>query len=136
MGAESESGSTGWGILLGIVLGVLLVALLGSAFLFFKMPSVVIPGGKALEQNLAITRAEALNMAMAAFVQSRGRDNAREAWQRAGSQQSRYQLLSPFLAFAPVSCEQYMTIEFRFELPEDIGTFKARLIGKNGVVEY
>jgi hypothetical protein len=136
MSAESESGSTGWGILLGIVLGILLVALLGSAFLFFKMPSVVIPRGKALEQNLAITRAEALNMAMAAFVQSRGRDNASKAWQRAGSLQARYQLLFPFLAFAPVSCEQYMPLDFRFELPKEIGSSKVRLFGKNGAVEY
>lgn len=74
---------------------------------FLAIPNIVTVRDNA-EQNLAITRAEAVNMAIAAFIQSRGRANAADAWDDTTTAQQRYSLLAPFLAFAPATESAYM----------------------------
>ena len=74
---------------------------------FLALPNIVTVRQDA-EQNLAVTRAEAVNMAIAAFIQSRGRANAEAAWDDTTNAQQRYSLLAPFLAFAPVTESEYM----------------------------
>ncbi|MFT4549510.1 MAG: prepilin-type N-terminal cleavage/methylation domain-containing protein [Pseudoalteromonas tetraodonis] len=82
------------------------VAIIG-VITFLALPNIITVRQDA-EQNLSITRAEALNMATAAFIQSRGRSNAEAAWAAKGNDVGRYELLSPFLAFAPATLANYM----------------------------
>lgn len=74
---------------------------------FLALPNIIAVRQDA-EANLAITRAEAVNMAIAAFIQSRGRANAADAWDDTTTPQQRYSLLAPFLAFAPATEAKYM----------------------------
>lgn len=60
------------------------------------------------EQSLAIARAEALNMAMASYVQANGSTAAASAWSSAADNQARYVLLTPYMAFAPVQITSFM----------------------------
>ena len=54
------------------------------------------------ERNLAIARAEALNMAIASLIQTRGRTQASLDWAGKTDAQ-RYDLLRPYLGFAEAS---------------------------------
>ena len=58
--------------------------------------------------NLAIARAEAINIAIACFVQSEGLSEAKRKWTAAGNAQSRYFLIASYLAFAPAKLADYM----------------------------
>jgi type II secretory pathway pseudopilin PulG len=71
------------------------------------------------ERSLAISRAEAVNMAMAAFVQANGATAADTAWVAAGSN-GRYGLLAPYLAFAPADVDDYMPGGYTLQFPADI----------------
>lgn len=59
------------------------------------------------EKNLAIARAEALNMAVASLIQIRGRTQAGIDWTSKTDDQ-RYLLLAPYLGFAESSLTAYM----------------------------
>ena len=52
------------------------------------------------ERNLAIARAESLNLAQASFIQVRGRTQAAAEWTAAASATARYNLLLPYLSLA------------------------------------
>jgi len=58
--------------------------------------------------NVAIARVEALNMAVNAYIQSKGRKAALAHWAGLKTDQKRYIALSPFLAFAPTELEDYL----------------------------
>lgn len=67
---------------------------------FMAIPSITRMRGDS-ERNLAITRAEALNLAQVSLIQVRGRTDAQLLWQQAGNNaQARYNLLKPYIAFA------------------------------------
>lgn len=69
--------------------------------LFLAIPNIVRVREDS-ERNLAIARAEALNMAMASFIQANGRLNSQTIWTGKNDLQ-RYGLVQPYLQFAPVS---------------------------------
>ena len=56
-------------------------------------------------------------MATAAFIQSRGRANAESLWFAASTDEQRYGLLAPFLAFAPASVADYMPKDYHLSYP-------------------
>ena len=74
---------------------------------FMAIPQVTRMRSDA-EQNLAISRAETLNLAMANLVQTRGRSQAAADWTAAGNDNGRYTLLRPYLGFAETSLIGYM----------------------------
>lgn len=86
---------------------VLIVTVIIGVIVFLAIPNIV-QVRKDSEDNLARSRAEALNVAAAAFYQARGVQAAAANWQAAGGDEGRYALLSPYLAFAPATLAAYM----------------------------
>lgn len=95
---------------------------------FLALPNIVTVRQDA-EQNLAVTRAEAVNMATAAFIQSRGRANASDAWDDTTTAQQRYSLLAPFLAFAPATEGQFMPEGYFLEYPSSLASLTKITLG-------
>lgn len=70
------------------------------------------------ERNLAISRVEALNMAVVAYYQ-KGGSSAVTSW--SGSDNAgRYVLIAPYLAFAPSSLTAYMPGGYTATLPTSL----------------
>lgn len=72
------------------------------------------------EVDIAISRAEAINMAHAAFIQANGRSEAIVKWNAAKTQRERYELIKPYLAYAPDDFRDYMPGRYYVVLPENI----------------
>lgn len=60
------------------------------------------------ERNLAITRAEALNLAQATFIQAKGRTEAARQWKNAANDEARYTLLKDYLSYSEASLSYYL----------------------------
>ncbi|MGI9242929.1 MAG: type II secretion system protein [Verrucomicrobiales bacterium] len=88
---------------------------------FLALPNIMTVR-RGAEENLAITRAEAINMATAAFIQSRGRANAEGLWFAASTDEQRYSLLAPFLAFAPASVADFMPSDYHLTYPATLSS--------------
>ena len=111
------------------------VAIIG-VITFLAIPNIVAVKQDA-EMNLAISRAEAVNMSMAAFIQAVGRTNANTIWSTKNTAQLRYETLAPFLAFAPSNKTDYMPAGYDVTLPTSIATLtKVPLSGPNGTIAY
>lgn len=93
---------------------LLIVIVILGIVVFLAIPNIV-QVRRDSEDNLARSRAEALNVAAAAFYQARGVQSAAAAWQAAGSDEARYALLAPYLAFAPASLASYMPAGYTAE---------------------
>jgi prepilin-type N-terminal cleavage/methylation domain-containing protein len=72
------------------------------------------------EDNLARARAESLNMAMASLIQANGRVTAVSQWSGAASDDARFALLTPYLAFAETNRATYMPSGYSFTFPASI----------------
>lgn len=75
------------------------VALVGI-LVFLALPNIVQVKTDS-ESHLAVARAEALNLAMASYVQALGSTAAESAWDGATTDQARYTQITPYLAYAP-----------------------------------
>lgn len=82
------------------------VAIMGI-IAFMAIPSVTKMRSDG-ERNLAISRVESLNIAMASFVQAEGRSRAENQWQSASGNSAKYTLLRPYLAFAEDTLTRFM----------------------------
>lgn len=82
------------------------VAIIGVVT-FLAIPNLVRMRGDA-ERNVAIARAEAINMAMATLIQVRGRTTAAADWAGAANDQAKYTLLTPYLAYAETNLTDYV----------------------------
>ena len=116
-------------IIAGLVASTVLTAVLVTVTV------LVLPNIVTLEQNhevdLAIARAEAVNMAVASFVQANGENAASEDWD-AMSEQEHYKAIGHFLAFAPETLEEFVPVNYRLELPQKIVPLtKAKLFDEN-----
>jgi prepilin-type N-terminal cleavage/methylation domain-containing protein len=60
------------------------------------------------EKNLAIARAESLNVAQATMVQVKGRTQADLDWRNAGSNEAKYTLLQPYLSYAETTLAGFL----------------------------
>jgi prepilin-type N-terminal cleavage/methylation domain-containing protein len=74
------------------------------------------------ERSLAASRVEGLNLAMASLVQARGRTSAAGAWTSATQDQDKYDLLRPYLSFAPATLTEYMVGGFSVSFPATLTT--------------
>jgi prepilin-type N-terminal cleavage/methylation domain-containing protein len=86
---------------------VLIVVVILGVIVFLAIPNIV-QVRQDSEDNLARSRAEALNVAAAAYFQSQGVQAASANWVGAGSDEARYTLIKPYLAFAPDTLASYM----------------------------
>jgi prepilin-type N-terminal cleavage/methylation domain-containing protein len=100
---------------------------------FLAIPSVTRMRSDS-ERNLAISRAEALNLAQASFIQMRGRTQAGLDWSAAGSANAKYVLLQPYLSFSESTLTAYMPQGYAITFPPSVTTMtKAALTGPPGV---
>lgn len=82
------------------------VAIIG-VISFLAIPNLVKMRSDS-ERNLAIGRAEAINMAMATFIQARGRTQANTDWTAATTAQAKYALVAPYLSFAETNLTDFI----------------------------
>ena len=111
------------------------VAIIG-VITFLALPNIIAVKQDS-ETNLAISRAEAMNLAMVSYIQSYGRTNATSTWEAQVSDQMRYSLLASYLAFAPAEVSDYMPSGYSLSLPVSIETLsKMSLNGPGGIIFY
>jgi prepilin-type N-terminal cleavage/methylation domain-containing protein len=82
------------------------VAIIG-VISFLAIPNIVKMRSDS-ERNMAIARAESINMAMATFIQARGRTQAETDWTAAGTAQAKYALVAPYLSFSETNLTDYI----------------------------
>jgi len=111
------------------------VAIIGI-ITFLAIPNIVAVKQDS-ETNMAISRAEALNIALVSYVQANGHENANDSWGQQVNAQGRYSLLSSYLAFAPSNLFEYMPSGYQISLPTDLGRIsKVQLSGPYGEIYY
>lgn len=81
------------------------VAIIGVVT-FLAIPNIVRVKQDS-EDNLARARADALNVAVAAYFQASGRNVALSNW-TSRDNAGRYELITPYLAYAPTVLSNYM----------------------------
>lgn len=69
------------------------------------------------EDKLAMSRAEALNMAIASYIQANGKT---ATWPTANT--DRYTTVRPYLAFAPTNLSSYTPSGYGFNFPSSISS--------------
>jgi prepilin-type N-terminal cleavage/methylation domain-containing protein len=103
---------------------------------FMAIPSVTRMRGDS-ERNLAIARAESLNLAQASYIQVRGRTQAALEWAAASSADSKYTLLRPYLSFAETTLSAYMPSGYSVTFPPSITSMtKVALTSPTGTLYY
>lgn len=103
---------------------------------FMAIPSVTRMRGDS-ERNLAIARAESLNLAQASYIQVRGRTQAALDWAAASSSASKYALLRPYLSFAETTLSAYMPSGYSVTFPPSITSMtKVALSSPTGTIYY
>jgi len=111
------------------------VALIGI-LVFLALPNIVQVKTDS-ETHLAVARAEALNLAMASYVQSVGSTSASSSWSGAANDQARYVLVSPYLAYAPTNLTDYMPAGYTATLPTSVVPLtKAGLLKSSTPISY
>jgi len=80
------------------------------------------------EDNLARARAEALNMAMAAYVQALGTNTAQSNWAAAGNDDARYLLIRQYIAFSETNRTLYTPNGYTNTLPSAISPLTTKVI--------
>ena len=103
---------------------------------FMAIPSVTRMRADS-ERNLAIARAEALNLAQASFIQVRGRTQAALDWTSASSSDSKYALLRPYLSFSETTLTAFMPAGYSVTFAPSITSMtKAALTSPTGPIYY
>jgi prepilin-type N-terminal cleavage/methylation domain-containing protein len=82
------------------------VAIIG-VISFLAIPNLVRMRSDS-ERNLAVARAESINMAMATYIQARGRTQAATDWTAASTAQTKYALVAPYLSFSETNLTDYI----------------------------
>ncbi len=98
------------------------VAILGIIS-FLAIPSLTRMRGES-ERNLAIARAEALNMGMSTYLQVVGRSQAATNWGTANPSTTennrRYALIQPYVAYSETSLTLFLPQGYTANLPKSI----------------
>ncbi len=103
---------------------------------FMAIPSVTRMRSDS-ERNLAIARAEALNLAQASYIQVRGRTQAALDWSSAASVEAKYTLLRPYLSFSETTLAAFMPSGYAVTFAPSITSItKAALTGPTGIIYY
>jgi len=99
---------------------------------FMAIPSVTRMRGDS-ERNLAIARAESLNLAQASYIQVRGRTQAALEWAAASTPDAKYQLLKSYLSFAEKDLTSFLPSGYNLTFPLSITSMtKATLYNPTG----
>lgn len=103
--------------------GFSLVEVLAAVSIIGIIAFLAIPNIVAIKQdserNLAISRAEAVNMAIVSFMQSKGRANVAPTWASLNDQQ-RYAQLLPYLSFAPANFTDFIPKGYSATMPTNL----------------
>lgn len=91
------------------------VAIIGI-ITFLALPNIVKMRRDA-ERNMAIARAEAFNLGVAAYVQGKGVDKAAQEWGSATTT-ARFGFVRPYLAFAPERLQDYISDPYSLNLAD------------------
>ena len=104
---------------------------------FLALPNIVRVKEDS-ERTLAIARAEALNMAIASYIQANGQAAAAATWTSAGSPAARYLLVAQHLAFAPATLDDYMPGGYTVTPPTSLAPplQQSALAGPHGGISY
>lgn len=103
---------------------------------FMAIPSVTRMRGDS-ERNLAIARAESLNLAQASYIQVRGRTQAALEWTAASTPDAKYQLLRNYLSFAEPTLSLYLPSGYSVAFPPTITSMvKVTLTSPTGTINY
>jgi prepilin-type N-terminal cleavage/methylation domain-containing protein len=114
---------------------LVVIAVLG-VILYFAFPNVIRVRSDS-EKEAAKARAEALNIAAAAYFQAKGPASAASDWSGKTSEQ-RYQLLQDYIAFPAATLSNFLpssdySITFNPTSPHRV---KATLTGPGGTIAY
>lgn len=103
---------------------------------FMAIPSVTRMRSDS-ERNLAIARAEALNLSQASYIQVRGRTQAALDWTAAGSNDAKYALLRNYLSYSESTLTAYMPAGYSVTFPPSITSMtKVALTSPTGIIYY
>lgn len=112
------------------------VAIIGI-ITFLALPNIVRVKQDS-EVNLAISRAEMLNLGISSYIQSKGFVNAKTEWDSKSASgtpaEARYDLIAPFLAYAQSDLADFMPAGYSATLPSTLTRpmSKVALTGPDG----
>ena len=96
---------------------------------FLAVPNIVKMRMDA-ERSAAIARAEAFNLGVAAYIQSKGLDAAADEWASLDGDE-RYSRIRPFLAYAPGTLGEYIADPYNLSVGSyDIDDSPTSVLGK------
>ena len=111
------------------------VAIIGI-IAFLAIPSITRMRSDS-ERNLAIARAESLNLAQATLIQVRGRTQAGIDWSAAGSNEAKYTLIRPYLSYSETTLSAFLPAGYSVTFPASITAMtKTALTGPSGSIPY
>jgi len=93
---------------------------------FLAIPNIVAIKRDS-ERNLAISRAEALNMSVASYIQSNGKDAVATDWGLKSNNQ-RYTELIPYLSFAPNTLAEFSPAGYSITLPTNLNALQKSIL--------
>lgn len=103
---------------------------------FLAIPSITRMRSDS-ERNLAISRAESLNLAMSTYIQVVGRSQAGLNWTAATTSTAKYDLIRPYLAYSEATLTAYLPQDYSLTFPTSITSMtKAALVGPSGNIPY
>jgi prepilin-type N-terminal cleavage/methylation domain-containing protein len=102
------------------------VAIIGI-IVFLALPNVI-QAKRDTEEQMVVTRAEALNIAISSYVTANGRSNAGTNWAAATTDGAKYVLLKPYLAYAPNTLSEWQPSGYTFEFT----SLEAKVTAKRG----
>lgn len=112
-------------------LGFSLVEVLAAVSIIGIIAFLAVPNIVAIKQdserNLAISRAEALNMAIVSYIQTNGKSNVASGWTSLNDQQ-RYTLLIPYLSFAPANLTDFIPKGYSATLPGNLNALTKSIL--------
>lgn len=98
---------------------------------FLAIPNIVAIKEDS-ERQLAITRAEGINMGVAAYIQAQGRSAVATAWGTKTAEE-RYTAIRAYLSFAPTTLEEFQPAGYVITPPTDLNNLvKSELKIKDG----
>ncbi len=98
------------------------VAIIGI-IVFLALPNVI-QAKRDTEEQMVVTRAEALNMSISSFITANGRSNAGGLW--TGDHSAKYNLVKGYMAYAPTALTDYQPSGYSFEF----GTLEQKVVVK------
>ena len=122
-------------------LGFTLVEVLASVtiigiLIFLAIPSITSVRRDA-EENVAIARAEALNISISSFIDANGLQKANTSWQAApgtgvpAKDNYRYvNFLAPYISYAPTSLAGFIPAGYSVTLPTDLANLDKVVLRK------